>query len=140
MDDHLAIVNVLHDYADAIDRKDWEKLGSQVFTPELDMDFVTWSASTPAEAVERIRTFIDRCGKTQHLLGSYRIEIEGDVARARTYVRAFHLGAGDFEGETYEMAGEYLDELRRTDAGWRISARRGRMHFQLGNRAVVDPG
>ena len=140
MDDHVAILNVLHDYVDAIDRKDWEKLGSQVFTEELDMDFVTWQARSPEEAVEHISAFLDRCGRTQHLLGSYHVEIDGDVARARTYVRAFHLGTGDLKGETYEMAGEYRDELRRTEDGWRIAVRRARMHFQQGNRAVVEPG
>ena len=138
MDDYGAILNLLHDYADAIDRKDWEKLGSVVFTDDVDMDFVTWQAHSPSEAVSQIRAFLGACGPTQHLLGSYRVEIDGDDARARHYVRAFHVGAGKLKGETYEMAGEYIDVLRRTDAGWRIAKRRGRMHYQLGNRAVVE--
>jgi ketosteroid isomerase-like protein len=138
MDDYCAILNLLHDYADAIDHKNWDKLASAIFTDDVDMDFVTWQAHSPAEAVAHIRGFLDGCGPTQHLLGSYRVEIEGDEARVRHYVRAFHIGAGKWKGETYEMAGEYIDVLRRTEAGWRIAKRRGLMHYQLGNPAVVE--
>ena len=139
MDDHHAILNLLHDYVDAVDRKDWEKLGREIFTNEIDVDFVTWQAHTPAEAVHHIRSAIDRCGRTQHLLGSSRVEIDGDVAQAHTYVRAFHMGKGALAGDSYEMAGAYRDELRRTEAGWRIASRRGRLHFEQGNPAVLAP-
>ena len=42
MDDHHAILNLLHDYVDAVDRKDWEKLGREIFTDEIDV--VTWTS------------------------------------------------------------------------------------------------
>ena len=94
MDDHGEILNLLADYADAIDRKDWTKLESAIFADAIDLDFVTWKATTPAEAVAHIRTAIDRCASTQHLLGTSRIDVDGDIARAHTYVRAFHVGRG----------------------------------------------
>ena len=40
---------------------------------------------------------------------------------------------------TYEMMGEYRDELVRTRAGWRSRHRTLRLHAELGSRAVLRP-
>ena len=132
------IAGVLDAYAEALDRRKWALL-DEVFAPELEFDFGEWVARSREEAVTSIRSYLDGCGPTQHLLGNYRIDVEGETARSRVYVRAFHLGVGDAAGKTYEMGGEYRDELRRTEAGWRIASRRGRLHFEQGNPAVRAP-
>ena len=64
----------------------------------------------------------------------------GDGARSRVYVRAFHLGIGQASGKTYEMGGEYRDELRRTPEGWRITRREGVVFWEIGSRAVLGGG
>jgi len=134
--DREEIVAALNRYAEALDGRDWELL-DRVFVPELDYDFVAWRARSRAEAVERIRGALDGCGPTQHLLGNYRVEVDGDTATSSVYVRAFHLGVGAAEGKTFEMGGEYRDEWVRTAAGWRSARRTVRVLFAAGDAAVL---
>ena len=139
LEDRIEIVGVLDRYAEALDSRRFELL-EQVFAPEVDFDFGEWRVRSLAEAVATIRTYLDGCGPTQHLQGNDRVEVDGDRARSRVYVRASHLGVGSAAGRTYEMAGEYADELRRTPQGWRSFARRGRVFFELGSREVLGRG
>ena len=136
LEDRIEIVALLDRYAEALDSRRFELL-EQVFAPDVDFDFGEWRARTLAQAVASIRSYLDGCGPTQHLLGNYRVEVDGDRARSRVYVRASHLGVGSAAGKTYEMAGEYADELRRTPQGWRSSARWVRVFFELGTREVL---
>jgi hypothetical protein len=73
---------VLDRYAEARDTRRWALL-SEVFVPELEFDFGEWTASSREQAVAMIRTYLDDCGPTQHLLSNYRIDINGDAARSR---------------------------------------------------------
>lgn len=136
--DHREITGVLDRYAEALDARRWELL-SEVFVPDLEFDFGEWTVSSREEAVATIRSYLDGCGPTQHLLGNYRIDVDGDTARSRVYVRAFHVGIGAATGKTYEMGGEYRDELRRTPEGWRSHRRQGVVFWELGSRDVLGP-
>ena len=138
-DDRWEICRVLDGYAEALDRRDWDALES-VFTEDLVFDFGEWVTKSRAAAVKSIRSYLDGCGPTQHLLGNYRIDLDGDQAASRFYVRAFHIGIGNAEGETYEMAGEYSDRLRLTPDGWRSFSRQGRVQWEIGSRSVLGPG
>ncbi len=139
-EDRAAVIAVLDRYAEALDRRDW-KLLEQVFADQVDFDFGAWRATSRAEVVEHMARFLGGCGPTQHLLGNYRVEFlgDGDRARSRVYVRAFHVGAGAAAGKTYEMGGEYRDELLRTQDGWRSVKRRVRVFFEQGTREVLRP-
>ena len=137
--DHRNIVRVLDRYAEALDTRRWELL-SEVFVPDLEFDFGEWTATSREEAVAAIRTYLDDCGPSQHLLGNYRIDVKGDAARSRVYVRAFHVGIGAASGKTYEMGGEYRDELRRTPEGWRSHRREGVVFWEVGSRDVLGGG
>ena len=137
--DRLAILALLDRYAEALDFRRWELL-DEVFHPEVVFDFgPDWQTRGRDDAVARIRSFIDVCGPTQHLQSGHRVEIEGDCARSRVAVRAFHLAAGRASPGYYEMAGEYRDELRRGRGGWRSVRRVGRMRFESGDPAVLEP-
>ena len=137
--DHREIAGVLDRYAEALDTRRWGLL-TEVFAPELEFDFGEWTVTSREEAVATIRTYLDGCGPTQHLLGNYRIDVNGDAARSRVYVRAFHVGIGEATGKTYEMGGEYRDELRRTPEGWRSHRRQGLVFWELGSRDVLGRG
>jgi 3-phenylpropionate/cinnamic acid dioxygenase small subunit len=134
--DRNEIISVLDGYADALDARRWDDLRA-VFADDVRVDFGEWTATSRDQAVAAIRGYLDACGPSQHLLGNYRIRIAGDAAESRVYVRAFHVGAGQAAGKTYEMGGEYRDELRRTRDGWRIVKRRGVVVFEQGSREVL---
>ena len=139
MQDRIEIVAVLDRYAEALDQRRWELL-EQVFAPDVDCDFGEWSARSLPEAVATIRSYLEGCGPSQHLQGNYRVELDGDRAKSRVYIRASHVGVGRAAGKSYEMTGEYEDELRRMPAGWRSVKRRIRVFFELGSREVLGRG
>ena len=63
---------------------------------------------------------LERCGGTQHLVGSITVDIDGDSAVSRAYVQARHQRVGDFVGPVFDSNGEYSDRWERRSEGWRI--------------------
>lgn len=137
-DDRAEIIAVLDGYAECLDRREWERL-DRVFADDVVFDFGEWRATTREEAVDAMRSYLDGCGPTQHLLGNYRVEIDGDRATSKVYVRAFHIGVGVAQGMTYEMGGEYRDVLERRDGRWLSVSRVGEVFWEVGSREVLGP-
>lgn len=137
-DDRFAIIAVLDRYAECVDTRDWPGL-ADVFTDDVDFDFGVWQASTLDGARENIRGFLDGCGPTQHMLGNYRVTIDGDRAQSRCYCRAMHVGKGAHAGKTYEVWIEYADGLVRTADGWRSAKRVATASIQQGNPSLLGP-
>ncbi|MBW2424329.1 MAG: nuclear transport factor 2 family protein [Deltaproteobacteria bacterium] len=136
--DHQEIMATLARYSTALDQRDWALL-DQVFTEDLVYDAGEWITRSRSEYLDRLRPYLEGCGPTQHLLGNYRIEIDGDEARSAVYVRAFHVGTRELSETTYEMFGEYRDELVRSNEGWRSRHRSLRLLLEQGSRAVLRP-
>ncbi len=137
-EDRFAIIALLTRYATAMDSRDWPLL-DQVFSEGLVYDAGEWIARSRAEYLGFVRPYLDGCGPTQHLLGNFRIELDGDAATSAVYVRAYHFGTRDLARSVYEMFGEYRDELIRTEVGWRSRHRTLRVWGELGTRAVLRP-
>ena len=56
-DDRFAIIRVLDRYAEILDARDWDAL-SEVFTPNVEMDFVSWRATDLEGVRSQIRRLI----------------------------------------------------------------------------------
>ncbi len=138
-DDRFAIIAALDRYAECLDTRDWPGL-ADVFTDDVEMDFQLWQASDLETVRLRIRSFLDACGPSQHLLGNYRIELDGDRARSRCYCRVMHHGRGEHEGKRYEAYIEYADEWVRTPGGWRSARRVARTQMQDGDPSLFALG
>ena len=138
-DERFAIIAVLDRYAECLDARDWTGL-ADVFTDDVEMDFGVWRATDLDAVRTNIRSFLDGCGPSQHLLGNYRIALEGDAARSKCYCRVMHFGKGEAEGKTFESWIEYADELVRTPAGWRSRKRAARAMMNQGDPSVLGPG
>lgn len=137
--DHLAIIEILNAYAEAIDRRRFEDL-KLLFSERVEFDYGPgWEIVGRQEAIDQIANSLVHCGRTQHLLGNYRVELAGNVATSACYMRAFHVGIGAAEGQTYEMAGHCRDVFANRDGRWEMTRRVGRMMFETGSRAVLDP-
>ena len=136
-DDRAAIIAVLNRYAQACDTRDW-KLFEQVFTPDVIGDYgAGYERPDRASIIASVQSHLGGCGPTQHLLGNYDVEVDGDQATSSCRVRAYHCGTGDETGLFYECFGRYDDRLLRTPEGWRITHRRMRVDIELGTRAVL---
>jgi hypothetical protein len=91
--------------------------------------------------IESLRSFLDGCGPSQHLLGNYQISIDGDSAESSTKARVLHIGA-DKRADLipYEAIGVYRDRHLRTADGWRIMHRHFDVQITLGDINVLHPG
>ena len=93
-----------------------------------------------AAIIESIRSFLDGCGPSQHLLGNYQIAIDGDEAQSLTKARVLHVGAGERAQLTpYEAIGVYRDRHIRTADGWRIIHRHFDVQISIGDINVLQP-
>jgi hypothetical protein len=138
-DDRFAIIAVLDRYAECLDTRDWQGL-ADVFSEDVEMDFGVWRATNLDEVRTNIRSFLDGCGPSQHLLGNYRISLAGDSATSRCYCRVMHHGKGEHVGKTFESWIEYTDELVRTPRGWRSRKRGAHPQLQEGDPTLLGPG
>ena len=118
--DHLEIQRVLNLYAYSIDKHQWSNL-EQVFIEDAVANFKDIGVFEGRQAIsDVIEAFLTRCAVTQHLLGNYDIDVQGDEATATCYLSAMHAGMGDYENQIFTVYGEYSDKLVRTAEGWRI--------------------
>jgi len=138
-DDRFAIIAVLDRYSECLDGRDWAGL-ADVFTDDVVFDFGAWVETGLEPVRKQIRSYLDGCGPSQHLLGNYRITLEGDRASSRCYCRVMHFGKGAHTGKTYETWIEYADELVRTRSGWRSARREGRAWMHQGDPSLLGPG
>lgn len=137
-DDRFAIIATLDRYSECLDTRDWSGL-ADVFTEDVVFDFQEWQQEGLDAVRETIARFLGGCGPSQHLLGNYRITLDGDVATSRCYCRVMHMGKGEHEGKSYESWIEYRDELVRRPEGWRSRRRDAFPTMEQGDRSLLGP-
>jgi SnoaL-like domain len=137
--DRIAIVELVDRYATCLDNRDWSGL-EDVFHPDAKGHYGRLTEGRRA-IIASIRSFLGGCGPSQHLLGNYKVEVDGDHARSSTQARVIHLGSGDRAHLTpYEAIGTYRDEHVRTPRGWRIISRHFDVRISIGDVGVLHPG
>lgn len=121
-DDRQDVTDVLVRYATGIDRRDWP-LFRTVFTADCALDYGeigAWSG------VDEVTAFMEqihaKAGHTMHRLSNHAVTVDGDAARASTYVDVLIFAPDNNSG--VNAVGFYDDELVRTAEGWRIARRR----------------
>lgn len=124
--DRLEIEQLLYRYGRAVDARELERLRS-VFTADARIAYnvVRGVDLRFPEMLEWLGRSLRIFKVTQHAMSNPMIELEGDTARATTYLSAAHVQQRLDGEETYVLQHAiYFDALVRTDAGWRISSRR----------------
>ncbi|NUU24285.1 MAG: nuclear transport factor 2 family protein [Streptomycetaceae bacterium] len=135
-EDRYAVADLANAYADALDRRAWDTL-DDVFAADLTADYNGEYVLTGRDTVvAMIRSYLDPCGPTQHLLGNHRVTVDGDRAQLTVKMRVHHIGAGDRAALTYECFGWYHAEAVRTADGWRIAVWRQEVTAELGTREL----
>lgn len=127
MADERAIERALITFARAMDDRDWVGM-SAILSEDAVGDFGSGRVEGSAGVIDLIRTYLDNCGVTQHLLGNILIEVDGDNATSCAYVRDLHLSRHD-PSTTFHTLGDYRDRWERRDGSWilveRVKANRG---------------
>ncbi|NNC38676.1 MAG: nuclear transport factor 2 family protein [Acidimicrobiales bacterium] len=124
LSDRLEIQDLLVAYCEAIDSGNWEVL-DDIFTPDAYIDYT--SVGGAKGNLQEIKSYLAKAlaqfPTYQHMLGLPQIKIDGDTATARTI--CFNPMTIDKDGapHVFFVGVWYVDELRRTDQGWRIAKR-----------------
>ena len=140
-EERLAVHDVMHRYALAIDTKDWQLLET-VFAPHLRADFRSFGTKQIYEGpatgwIDLIRATIQGMDATQHMMGNHLYNIDGNRARGTTYIRALHVCKNDWGGDTYTVGGYYAVEMVREPAAWRIATYTLHVAWHDGDRHVL---
>jgi len=127
--DRLAIADLVHAYAQGVDRRDPEGV-AQLFTP--DGTFVAYATPGDREPTSRSEGHAEitraiamarHYRATTHTIGSHLAAVEGDRATGETRCVAYHV-LGDEGDETLLVWHiRYLDRYARRPEGWRIHER-----------------
>ena len=123
--DRLEIEDLITEYSDAIDSREWDRL-DDVFTADALIDYTAMGG--PAGDPAAIKTFLagtmPLMASYQHLVATSRIRVDGDRAEARTI--CFNPMVVDVggAGHVFFCGLWYRDTFLRTPAGWRIAERR----------------
>ncbi|HQR04650.1 MAG: nuclear transport factor 2 family protein [Proteobacteria bacterium] len=133
------IYRALVRFARAMDDRDWTALDDIVLA-DATAEMGTGPLTGRDTIVALMRSFLDDCGPTQHLLGNVLIEVEGDTARSRAYVSDMHKGTGDKAHLTFSTLGDYHDQWRRVEGVWRMSHRTKHNRAHLGDITVLGKG
>ncbi|QDX81671.1 DUF4440 domain-containing protein [Denitratisoma sp. DHT3] len=125
--------------ARAMDERDWPAL-DDILLPDATANLGMGPLAGRDTIVAFIRTFLDDCGPTQHLLGNVLIDVAGDTATSRCYVSDMHKGAGEKSHLTFSTLGDYHDTWRKVDGRWFMSHRAKLSRAVLGDISVLGAG
>ncbi|GAB5451698.1 MAG: hypothetical protein Hals2KO_20260 [Halioglobus sp.] len=136
--------------ASAMDGRDWPALAG-LLAEDVTADFGAGEVTGAEHLVAYIRSFLDNCGPTQHLIGNVVVDCqsagdnEGDAGRAervassRCYVCDTHLSQRDDSDLSFRTLGEYRDEWVCRDGRWLLARRDKNNRATMGSMAVFEP-
>ena len=126
-------------YVIALDSRELS-LFDQVFVPGAPINLGGMGEMTPESYKEAAAKGLGALSATQHHLGLPVIELSGDIAHARCYFMAQHVRNDLAPNPFLLIGGWYTDDLKRTEAGWRITRRTGTALWYDGNPDVLGMG
>jgi len=124
--DRLEIQDMLYEYAEIIDKKDFDRL-RDVFSEDAHIDYSAFGGAVGS--LEEIIKFLkeamtDIFPNTQHLNANVQIKVEGDTASGRVMCfnpMEMNLPEGGTQVVMFGLW--YVDKYVRTEKGWRIQKR-----------------
>lgn len=125
--DRFEIQDLCYRYAEIIDGRDFDALRTEIFTADAYIDYSVFGGS--AGGLEETIAFLKdaltpaRFSSYYHLNANIQVVLDGDCARGR--VMCFNpqeMVIGEAK-QLFMLGLWYLDEYRRTPAGWRMCKR-----------------
>ena len=118
------------------DARDWEAHAA-CFTSDARYSHPKGEIVGVQGIVDRSTGALSRLDRSQHLVGSVHVVVDGDHAESTAYFVAQHVREAAVGGSLYVIAGTYRDSLVLVDGQWRIAHRRQEYSWRDGNPAVI---
>lgn len=116
-------------YSDALDYRNFDDLAT-VFSDDCIVDYNDIAPDLVlqgnAVVVSAARTLLgenESVRRTHHNMGNFRIDVEGNRAKAIVRFYAVHSGGGNWAGHIFSCWGDYHDQLEKRDDQWCITHR-----------------
>ena len=138
--DEAEIRRAVDEIDNACDAQDWARC-RYFFADEVDVDFTQLSGGEPArikadDLIAAWRTNLFEEKKSFHLRGNHHIIIDGDRAEVFSKGYAFNLLESGEAAGLWEVWGEYVHKLEKTEAGWRVSGMTLKVSHRRGDERV----
>lgn len=124
-------------FARAMDERDWPAF-TEFTTEDMTAELGAGELEGRDVIVAFMRSFLDNCGPTQHLLGNVIIDVDGDSASSSAYVSDMHLGNEDKADMTFFTLGRYYDEWRKVGDCWRMVRRVKKNQSYVGSLEIFN--
>ena len=136
--DRIAITDVVNSMGTLADLGQYDQL-QQLFTDEVTVDYTSLFPGevqniSSEQLMTQWQSTLPGFDATQHMITNHQITVDGDEATAVAYVRATHK-LGD---AMWVVGGYYVDELVRTDEGWKLKAIQYNALYEEGDRSLVE--
>jgi 3-phenylpropionate/cinnamic acid dioxygenase small subunit len=131
-----SITATLIAYATAIDTKDWTLFRS-LFTADCVFDGGGHRFHGVDPLTDHMRALHEPLDGSRHHLGNFVIEVDGESARATSYLDALLVRRRHPDGPTLRVTGSYEDQLRRESGRWLIQQRTFRFLWSEGNLGLI---
>lgn len=124
--DRMEIQDLLVRYSHAVDTMNWD-LYEEVFTPDAFIDYSCFGG--PKGGLKEIRAFLESVMPNfksfQHMIANTMLEfVDENTVKARTICHnPMVIGLGGDKEHVFYCGLWYVDEIVRTDDGWRIRSR-----------------
>tara|TARA_B110000444_G_scaffold156063_1_gene145949 strand:- start:413 stop:865 length:453 start_codon:yes stop_codon:yes gene_type:complete len=126
-------------FARAMDDRNWEAL-DEITRDDINFDLGAGMMQGRDALIENIRSFLDDCGPTQHLLGNVLIDVIDDKASSKAYVSDLHVSANEESDQTFSTLGDYHDEWQKMGNEWFMIKRVKQNHAFIGSWEVLGSG
>jgi hypothetical protein len=122
LQDRTDIADVLYRYSACVDSFDRDGVRSAL----ADDIWAQYGNADPVTGGDALADWIAEATATiiwqHHLLNVYQVTVDGDQAKALSYLTSYQVFEQD-PGAAIILVARYHDELKRTSDGWRISRR-----------------
>lgn len=123
--DELAVMRIATEIDVAVDRKDWPRARS-FFADNVRVDFTSLVGGEPAtiKSDDLITSWSGNLKgnkQSQHIRGGALVTLNGDKATVYSNGYAWNKMPGGTDGDLWEVWGNYIHDMERTNTGWKVT-------------------
>lgn len=138
--DRTRIIETIVSFANAIDRKDWQKL-RDLLTDEIEIDYSDFRGESPKQirADEYVKQRSNSLAhlRTLHISTNHEVRIQGNLAECDSAYSIFRLDpTREIDTQRLDTAGNYFHQLIQIDERWLVCAIRQTVTVIEGDRSI----